>query len=204
MQRQVVLASGNPGKLREIGEILADIGIELLPQSRFNVPAVDETGLSYVENAILKARAAAAVSGLPAIADDSGIEVDALNGAPGIYSARYAGTGATDRQNLQRLLDNVASTGVPQSPARYQCVIVYMRRADDPSPVIAEACWEGYIVPEPKGENGFGYDPVFFVPDHGCTSAELPTEVKNRISHRAGALQVLLQKLQVAELSCTK
>ena len=127
-----------------------------------------------------------------------------MNGAPGIYSARYAGAGATDRQNLDRLLDNIARTGTHRSPARYQCVIVYMRGPDDPSPVIAEACWEGYIVPEPKGTNGFGYDPVFLIPAHGCTSAELPAEVKNRISHRGKALQVLLQKLKAAEQLCAQ
>lgn len=204
MQKQAVLASGNPGKLREMSEILADIGIELLPQSRFNVPVVDETGLCYVENAILKARAAAAVSGLPAIADDSGIEVDVLDGAPGIYSARYAGPGANDQQNLERLLDKVKATGIREPSSRYQCVIVYMRHAKDPSPIIAEACWEGNIVPEPRGQNGFGYDPVFLVPTHGCTSAELPSDVKNRISHRAKALQILLHKLRHVNAPCTE
>ncbi len=194
--KQAVLASSNRGKLREMGEILAGIGIELLPQSRFNVPSVDETGLTYVENALLKARMATAVSGLPAIADDSGIEVDVLEGAPGLYSARYAGASATDQQNLDLLLQNVRKTGVHQPRARYQCVIVYLRHAKDPSPIIASASWEGNIVDEPRGTNGFGYDPVFLVPDYGCTSAELPPDVKNRISHRGQALQVLLDKLK--------
>lgn len=203
MGKQVILASGNRGKLREIGAILSGIGMELLPQSRFNVPVVDETGLTYVENAILKARAAAAVSGLPAIADDSGIEVDVLHGAPGIYSARFAGPGASDELNLRLLLERVAAKGVTGAAARYQCVIVYMRHATDPSPVIAQACWDGMIVPEPRGENGFGYDPIFFVPEHGCTSAELPPELKNRISHRAKALQDLLQKLRVLDAPCS-
>lgn len=198
-QQQVVLASSNKGKLREIGEILAGIGIELLPQSRFNVPLVDETGLTYVENAILKARMAAAVSGLPAIADDSGIEVDVLNGAPGIYSARYAGVSATDQQNLDLLLHNVRKTDAQQPLARYQCVIVYMRSDKDATPVIAEASWEGSLVMEPRGSNGFGYDPVFLVPEHGCTSAELSAEVKNSISHRGKALQILLQKLSLGD-----
>jgi XTP/dITP diphosphohydrolase len=198
-QQQVVLASSNQGKLREIGEILAGIGIELLPQSRFKVPVVDETGLTYVENAILKARMAAAVSGLPAIADDSGIEVDVLNGAPGIYSARYAGVSATDQQNLDLLLHNVRKTDAQQPIARYQCVIVYMRSEKDATPVIAEASWEGNLVMEPRGSNGFGYDPVFMVPEHGCTSAELSPEVKNSISHRGKALQILLQKLSLGD-----
>lgn len=194
--KQAVLASSNRGKLREMSEILAGIGIELLPQSRFDVPSVDETGLTYVENALLKARMATAVSGLPAIADDSGIEVDVLEGAPGLYSARYAGASATDQQNLDLLLQNVRKTGVHQPRARYQCVIVYLRHAKDPSPIIASASWEGNIVDEPRGTNGFGYDPVFLVPDYGCTSAELPPDVKNRISHRGQALQVLLDKLK--------
>lgn len=198
-QQQVVLASSNQGKLREIGEILAGIGIELLPQSRFKVPVVDETGLTYVENAILKARMAAAVSGLPAIADDSGIEVDVLNGAPGIYSARYAGVSATDQQNLDLLLHNVRKTDAQQPIARYQCVIVYMRSEKDATPVIAEASWEGNLVMEPRGRNGFGYDPIFMVPEHGCTSAELSPAVKNSISHRGKALQILLQKLSLGD-----
>ncbi len=202
-QQQVVLASGNSGKLREIGEILAGIGIVLIPQSRFNVPVVAETGLSYVENALLKARAAAAVSGLAAIADDSGIEVDVLKGAPGLYSARYAGESATDQQNLELLLHNVRATGTQQPLARYQCVIVYLKHANDTSPVIAQASWEGCLVFEPRGNNGFGYDPVFLVPTHGCTSAELAPEVKNRISHRGKALQILLQKLKGTDKSCT-
>lgn len=195
-QQQVVLASGNKGKLREIAGILADIGIEVIPQSRFNVPIVAETGLSYVENAILKARAAAAVSGLPAMADDSGIEVEVLQGAPGLYSARYAGESATDQQNLDLLLENVKATGAQQPRATYQCVIVYLKHAHDATPLIAEASWEGSLVFEPRGNNGFGYDPVFLVPTHGCTSAELSPEVKNCISHRGKALQILLQKLQ--------
>ena len=194
--KQAVLASSNKGKLREMGDILAGIGIELLPQSRFNFPSVDETGLTYVENALLKARMATAVSGLPAIADDSGIEVDVLEGVPGLYSARYAGASATDQQNLDLLLQNIRHTGVHQPKARYQCVIVYLRHAKDPSPLIASASWEGTIVDEPRGTNGFGYDPIFLVPDYGCTSAELPPDVKNRISHRGQALQILLNKLE--------
>lgn len=194
--QQVVLASNNQGKLREMAEILAPLGIELLPQSHFSVPVVDETGLTYVENAILKARMAAAVSGLPAIADDSGIEVDVLGGAPGIYSARYAGENATDQQNLDLLVRNVIATGVDKPVARYQCVIVYMRNAGDAIPIIASGTWEGYIVFEARGSYGFGYDPIFCVPEHGCTSAQLQPQVKNNISHRGQALNRLTQMLK--------
>lgn len=200
----MVLASGNRGKLKEMGEILADIGIELVPQTGFTMPAVEETGLSYVENAILKARAAASVSGLPAIADDSGIEVDALGGEPGLYSARYAGDGASDQQNLDHLLRNLAASGSQNTRARYRCAIIYVRHAKDPCPVIAEACWEGFIVMQSQGKNGFGYDPIFYVPTHGCTSAELPPEVKNRISHRGKALEKLARKLNTLESPCAK
>ncbi len=192
---RIVLASNNPGKVREINQLLSAQQISVVPQSDFSVPEADETGLSFVENAILKARNAAQHSGLPAIADDSGIEVDALNGAPGIYSARYAGEGASDRENLERLLREL--TGVPKSQrkARFQCVMVYMRHAEDPTPLICQGTWEGWISEQPSGENGFGYDPVFFVPTHDCTSAALPPEVKNRLSHRGQALQQLLAAL---------
>ena len=195
-RQRVVLASNNPGKLREIKAIFRDLNFDLVPQSEFNVPDVAETGNSFIANALLKARHAAGYCGLPAIADDSGIEVDALDGAPGIYSARYAGAGAGDEANLQLLLRNVAATGVINPAARFKCAMVYVRRGDDPAPVIAEGSWEGFIVPEPKGTNGFGYDPVFYVPEHRCTSAQLPPDVKNRISHRARALHELTAKLK--------
>ncbi|MGY8815469.1 MAG: RdgB/HAM1 family non-canonical purine NTP pyrophosphatase [Gammaproteobacteria bacterium] len=191
MSNQIVLASNNQGKLREIDQILKNKGIDLLPQSKFNVLEVEETGKTFIENAILKARAAASHSGLPAIADDSGIEVDILKGKPGIYSARYAGDNATDEENLNLLIQDVIANGVSQPVARYQCVIVFMRHAMDPMPIIAEGSWEGYIVTEPKGEYGFGYDPIFYVPTHNCTSAELMPEIKNKISHRGIALQKL-------------
>jgi XTP/dITP diphosphohydrolase len=191
----VVLASGNPGKLREMTALLSGLGMEVLPQSRFKVPDVQETGLSFVENAIIKARNAALHTGLPAIADDSGIEVNVLGGAPGIYSARFAGTGATDTENLQLLIDKVSEHGEEKPAARFQCVMVYLRHAEDAMPVIAYGTWHGYIVTSPRGSNGFGYDPVFFVPDHGCTSAELNPEVKNRISHRGRAMLALLEQL---------
>jgi XTP/dITP diphosphohydrolase len=193
---QIVLASNNPGKVREIGQILADLDLEVLPQSSFNIEEVEETGLSFVENAILKARHAAAESGLPAIADDSGLEVDALMGAPGIYSARYAGPGASDTQNLQKLLTELEQVPEAQRTARFQCLMVLMRHGKDPTPLICQGTWEGRITFEPRGESGFGYDPVFFVPSHNCTSAELAPKVKNQLSHRGQALRLLLTALQ--------
>ncbi len=193
--KQIVLASNNPGKVREIGQILADLELEVLPQSRFDIKEVEETGLSFVENAIIKARHAAAVSGLPAIADDSGLEVDALNGAPGIYSARYAGPGASDADNLQKLLIDLEAVPQARRTARFQCLMVFMRHAQDPTPLICQGTWEGRITLEPRGTSGFGYDPVFFVPSHQCTSAELPPEVKNQLSHRGQALRLLVAAL---------
>jgi len=192
---RIVLASSNPGKVREINQLLAEQQISVLPQSEFGVPDAEETGLSFVENAILKARNAARHSGLPAIADDSGIEVDALRGAPGIYSARFAGEGASDRENLELLLRSLEGIPEPQRTARFQCVMVYLRHPEDPTPLICQGTWEGWITERPRGENGFGYDPVFFVPTRGCTSAELPPELKNRLSHRGQALQKLLTAL---------
>jgi XTP/dITP diphosphohydrolase len=195
VSKQVVLASNNSGKLTEITHILSGANIELLPQSNFNVTEVEETGKTFVENALIKARHASALSGKAAIADDSGIEVDVLNGAPGIYSARYAGEGATDEDNLKLLIDKVLASGVRNPVARYQCVLVYLRHADDPMPLIAEGTWEGHIVTEPVGENGFGYDPIFYVPDHHCTSAQLDPKEKNKISHRGIALKKLADKI---------
>jgi len=193
---RVVLASGNAGKVREFNQLLAGAHVEVLPQSSFGVPEAEETGLTFVENAILKARNAARHTGLPALADDSGIEVDALNGAPGIYSARYAGAGASDEENLYKLL--AALEGVPeaQRAGRFQCVIAYLRHAEDPTPLICQGTWEGRILTAPRGANGFGYDPVFFVPQEGVSSAELPPETKNRLSHRGQALRKLLEGLR--------
>ncbi len=192
---QIVLASNNQGKVREIGQMLAELELEVVPQSTFNIEDAEETGLTFVENAIIKARHASAAAGLPAIADDSGLEVDALNGAPGIYSARYAGKGASDEQNLQKLLNELENIPEEKRTARFQCLMVYMRHAQDPTPIICQGTWEGIITLEPRGDNGFGYDPVFFVPGHQCTSAQLAPKVKNQLSHRGQALCLLVEAL---------
>jgi XTP/dITP diphosphohydrolase len=193
--RRVVLASNNPGKVREFGQLLADLHLEILPQSDFAVPEVEETGLTFVENALIKARHAARLSGLPAIADDSGLEVDALDGAPGIYSARYAGIGASDEQNLRKLLDDLDQVPERARTARFQCLLVYLRHAADPTPLICQGTWEGRILIAPRGANGFGYDPVFYVPTHDCSAAELPPETKNALSHRGQALRRMVEAL---------
>ena len=190
----VVLASGNAGKLREFGEVLAPLAVQLKSQAEFAVPEVEETGLCFVENAIIKARAAAQHCKLPAIADDSGLEVDYLAGAPGIHSARYSGKG--DRANNAKLLQALAGVPEQQRSARFQCVLVYMRHALDPTPLVCQASWEGRILLQPRGEYGFGYDPLFYVPEHQCSSAELAPEVKNRISHRAKASAQLFEALR--------
>lgn len=192
----IVLASNNPGKVREINALLADKQIEIAPQAQFGVSEAEETGLSFVENALLKARHAAQHTGLPAIADDSGIEVDALNGAPGIYSARYAGKGASDQENLEKLLADLNAVPEEQRTARFQCLMVYMRHANDPTPIICQGTWQGRILLTPRGNNGFGYDPIFFVPTHNCTSAELAADVKNALSHRGQALHKLVAALR--------
>jgi XTP/dITP diphosphohydrolase len=192
----IVLASNNVGKVREINALLAAEDIHVIPQGDLGVAEVEETGLSFVENAILKARNAAAHSGLAAIADDSGIEVDALAGGPGIYSARYAGLGASDQDNLNKLIEVVKEVPPEQRTARFQCLMVYLRHAEDPTPVICQGTWEGLLIDEPRGENGFGYDPIFFVPSEGCTSAELDPETKNRLSHRGQALTKLVRFLK--------
>ncbi len=194
MTQKVVLASGNQGKLREFIRMLSSQDMEIIKQSEFNVPDVEETGLTFVENAIIKARHAAKITGLPALADDSGIEVDALNGLPGIYSARYSGEG--DDANNIKLLETMKDVPDDKRTARFRCCIVYMRHAEDPSPIIADAAWEGSILHELKGENGFGYDPLFYVPTHGCSSAEIDPDEKNRISHRGQALRLLLAALK--------
>jgi XTP/dITP diphosphohydrolase len=192
---QVVLATNNAGKLRELQALLAPLSLQVLPQSQFTRESAAETGLSFVENAILKARHAAKHAQLPAIADDSGIEVDALRGAPGIYSARFAGENASDLDNLHKLLDAVRNVPPEQRTARYRCALVFMRWELDPSPIVCQASWEGRIIEPPRGDGGFGYDPIFELTDCGLTAAELPAERKNRISHRGLALQALLAEL---------
>ena len=195
MTQKVVLATSNQGKLREFIRMLSDSqDMEIIKQSEFNVSDAEETGLTFVENAILKARHAAKITGLPALADDSGIEVDALNGRPGIYSARYSGKG--DDANNIKLLEEMQDVPEAERTARFRCCIVYMRHADDPSPIIADAAWEGTILHDLKGANGFGYDPLFYVPTHKCSSAEIAPDEKNRISHRGQALQILLAALE--------
>ncbi len=193
---KIVLASNNPGKAREIGQLLSGLNMQVVPQSDYNVVEAEETGLTFIENAILKARNAALHTGLPAIADDSGLEVDALKGAPGIYSARFAGVNASDQDNLNKLLADLASLSNVPRTARFQCLMVYLRHADDPTPLICQGTWEGEITTEPRGENGFGYDPVFFVPNEACTAAELDAQRKNSLSHRGQALRCLLDKLR--------
>ncbi len=195
--QQVVLASGNPGKIREIQAILA--AHPIVPQSAFNIAEVEETGTTFVENAILKARNAALHCKLPAIADDSGLVVDALDGAPGVISARYAGVGASDRANLDKLLRELDGVPEQQRTARFICVMVFLEHANDPCPVIAQGVWEGRILDHAIGENGFGYDPVFWVPEQGCASAELPATVKNSLSHRGQALTALSALIKAKE-----
>ncbi len=195
MTQTIVLATGNAGKVREFAGLLEGLGLHVRPQSDFAVPEAEETGLSFIENAILKARNAARHTGLAAIADDSGLEVDALNGAPGIYSARYADPGKGDAANNDKLLG--ALQGIPWEArtARFQCVIAYLRHAEDPTPLVAQGTWEGRILEAPRGERGFGYDPLFWVPTHECSSAELDAATKNALSHRGQAMRALLDQL---------
>lgn len=193
---KVVLATGNAGKLKELGGMLAGLDIELVSQRELGISDAEETGLSFVENAILKARHAAQASGLPAIADDSGLEVDALYGAPGIYSARYAGPDATDEHNNHKLLKALAQLPEAARTARFRCLLVYLRHAADATPLICQGTWEGRILEAPRGSNGFGYDPLFWIPGQNCSSAELPPEKKNQLSHRGQALQQLLEQLR--------
>ncbi|HWV14473.1 MAG TPA: XTP/dITP diphosphatase [Cellvibrio sp.] len=196
MLKKIVLASGNAGKLREFQQLLAGCGFEVVSQAELQVSNVDETGLTFVENAILKARHACAETGLPALADDSGIEVDALNGRPGIYSARYSGENASDQSNNLKLLAELAGVPSEKRTARYHAVLAFMRHAEDPTPILCHGIWEGVILTETHGSNGFGYDPLFFVPTHNCASAELDKAEKNRISHRGKAMAELLEKLK--------
>ncbi len=204
LDKKIVLASGNKGKVREFVKMFTDLGLDIVPQTELGVSDIPETGTTFVENAIIKARYAAEITGMPAIADDSGIEVDYLNGVPGIYSARYStlddsfkGTAdSTDVNNNLKLLDalkDVADDSL--RTARYQCILVYMRHAADPTPIICQAAWEGIIMHEEVGDNGFGYDPLFWVPEHGMSSAQLDPEIKNGMSHRGKALRLLHDEL---------
>lgn len=194
--KKLVLATGNAGKLKELQALLADLPYEVIAQKALDVSDADETGLTFVENALIKARHAAQVARLPALADDSGLCVDILGGAPGIYSARYAGPGATDAANNEKLLEALQTLrqGAPLT-ARFVCVLALVRHTDDPLPLICQAEWEGEILEAPRGAQGFGYDPLFFVPSEGMSSAELPRERKNAISHRAQALRQLQEKI---------
>ncbi|GGF74603.1 XTP/dITP diphosphatase [Alteromonas lipolytica] len=192
---KVVLATGNAGKVKEFASLFAPLNIEVVPQSEFNVSSVPETGTTFVENAIIKARHAAKETGLPAIADDSGLVVDALNGAPGIYSARYAGEEASDSDNIERLLAELGDDNSARA-AHFQCVLVMMRHGDDPIPFISEGQWHGSITRKQHGQGGFGYDPVFYVDEFKCTAAELDKAQKNAVSHRGKAMQQLLNQLQ--------
>jgi XTP/dITP diphosphohydrolase len=194
--QDLVLASANAGKITELQQMLGGLGVKIIPQTDLDIPDIEETGLTFVENAILKARNAAALSNLPAIADDSGLEVDFLQGAPGIYSARFAGENAGDKANKEKLLQLMADVPADQRSARYQTVIVYMRHGNDPTPIICQGTWEGLIATESRGDQGFGYDPIFYVTETNCHAAELDKVTKNRLSHRGKAIANLLQQLQ--------
>jgi len=195
---KIVLATGNRGKVKELSNLLATHQLEIVPQSDFNVPDVAETGTTFVENAIIKARHAAKITGLPAIADDSGLEVDALNGAPGVYSARYASDiteNPSDDDNTNKLLKELKNTPDEQRSARFHCVLVYMQHENDPTPIICHGVWQGSISRTKQGDQGFGYDPVFWQRDLQLSSAQLPRELKNKLSHRGQALEKLVKKL---------
>lgn len=196
--QKVVLATGNPGKVREMADLLAAFGLDIVAQTELGVESAEETGLTFIENAILKARHAAAVTGLPAIADDSGLAVDALGGAPGIYSARYAGEEASDQQNLLKLLAALESVPDGARQAQFHCVLVYLRHAEDPTPLVFHGSWQGEITRAAVGVGGFGYDPVFFVPALGKTAAELTKAEKHAVSHRGKAMTLLLEAMRNA------
>ncbi|TAA41769.1 MULTISPECIES: XTP/dITP diphosphatase [Corallincola] len=196
--QKIVLATGNQGKVKELNQMLAGLPFDVIAQSAFDVPDVAETGTTFVENAIIKARHAAKITGLPTIADDSGLEVDALFGAPGIYSSRYAGEPSNDSNNIDKLLLELSGKPAAERKARFQCVLVYMRHADDPTPVICQGTWQGEIAVARQGEQGFGYDPVFWVPTEQCMAAELSKQRKNHLSHRGQALKQLLAQLTQA------
>lgn len=195
MTLKIVLASGNTGKAREIKALLEDLPIELILQSEFNIPEAEETGTTFIENAIIKARHAAKLTGLPALADDSGLSVTALDGAPGVYSSRYAGEHANDLDRINKLLDALKNVPDDKRQASFNCVTALMMSANDPVPLVCHGQWHGRILRKPQGENGFGYDPVFYVPNHNCSAAELDATIKNKISHRGIALNEFKKKL---------
>lgn len=200
--QKLVIATGNQGKLHELQSLLQDLSVELITQKSLGISDADETGLTFVENALIKARHAAAISGLPALADDSGLCVDVMNGGPGIYSARYAGTGAKDSSNNEKLLhDLLPFRGEQAITAQFVCVLVFLRHANDPLPIICQGIWQGEILAAKRGEQGFGYDPLFWLPERGCSSAELEPSVKNQISHRGQAMAQL--KHALASLTLT-
>jgi len=194
--RKIVLATGNMGKVQEFAAVLAGFELEIVPQSAFNIPDAEEIGLTFIENALLKARNAALHTGLPALADDSGLVVDALDGAPGIHSARYAGPGADDRANIAKLLVDLRGVPAERRTARFVCTLALLDHSTDPTPLICQGTWEGVILTEPRGVNGFGYDPVFFVPGQQRTAAEMDLADKNRLSHRGQALALLCGRLR--------
>jgi len=194
-KQTIVLASNNPGKTKEINALLDDSSFNVVSQSEFNVEEVEETGLTFIENALIKARNAARYTDHPVIADDSGIAVPALNGSPGIYSARYAGCNASDEDNLNKLIKDIKLLKEEDRKAQFVCVMVFLKYAEDPTPIIAQGVWHGSVITEPRGVNGFGYDPMFYVPTHDCTSAELSAEIKNQLSHRGQALKQLIVEI---------
>ncbi|MBS6436442.1 MAG: XTP/dITP diphosphatase [Pantoea sp.] len=196
--QKVVLATGNPGKVRELADLLSAFGLDIVAQTDLGVESAEETGLTFIENAILKARHAAQITGLPAIADDSGLAVDALGGAPGIYSARYAGEAASDRENLEKLLNALETVPDGERQAQFHCVLVYLRHAEDPTPLVFHGSWAGEITRSAAGEGGFGYDPIFYVPELGKTAAELSKTEKGAVSHRGKALTLLLEAMRNA------
>ncbi|OCG40337.1 XTP/dITP diphosphatase [Gilliamella sp. Bif1-4] len=196
--QKIVLATNNQGKVNELQALLANAGFDIIAQSQFNVPDVDETGLTFIENALLKARHTAKLTGLPAIADDSGLSVDALGGQPGIYSARYAGEHGNDKSNNQKLLKALQNIPKEKRTAYFYCALVFMKHENDPTPIICLGKWDGLILNEEQGDGGFGYDPLFYVPELGCTAAQLTKEQKSRISHRGQALKQLIKKIKTA------
>jgi XTP/dITP diphosphohydrolase len=193
--QKIILASANKKKCAEIQSFFADFPIELMNQSELKIPSIEETELSFVENALLKARHASRLSGLPALADDSGLVVDCLNGAPGVYSARYAGIGADDAALIKKLLEEMDKVECSNRSARFHCIMVLLLHPADPAPLICQGVWEGSILKSGRGQQGFGYDPIFYVPTHGCSAAELSAAEKNQYSHRATAMKQLLQKI---------